>query len=174
MRLTSAAQVRPAGSSQLMSAVGRAVGSPMLLGVQTLVIAGWLVANAVLERIYRAAHPGCLHVANGVASYVNRASCRSGVHPLDPYPFAFLVLAVSVQAAYAAPLVLLAQNRRSGADRGRNVHDPITRRQIRADLSYLADEIAATRRALDVALRREDVRRELPTRGLSSDTEGGI
>ena len=38
-------------------------------------------------------------------------------HPFDPYPFILLNLAFSTQAAYAAPLILLAGNRASLRDR---------------------------------------------------------
>ena len=40
-----------------------------------------------------------------------------GREPVDPYPFIFLTLLLSLQASYAAPLILLAQNRQDDRDR---------------------------------------------------------
>ena len=40
-----------------------------------------------------------------------------GTDPADPYPFIFLTLLLSLQASYAAPLILLAQNRQDDRDR---------------------------------------------------------
>ena len=64
------------------------MGSWRFLIIQTVIVAIWLVANAVLLS-----------------------------RPFDPYPFILLNLAFSTQAAYAAPLILLAGNRASIRDR---------------------------------------------------------
>jgi uncharacterized membrane protein len=64
------------------------LGSWRFLIVQTIIVAAWLLANAwLLSR------------------------------PFDPYPFILLNLAFSTQAAYAAPLILLAGNRAALRDR---------------------------------------------------------
>lgn len=64
------------------------MGSWRFLILQTVVVAFWLAANVALL-----------------------------TRPFDPYPFILLNLAFSTQAAYAAPLILLAGNRASQRDR---------------------------------------------------------
>lgn len=65
----------------------RFFGTPIFLGAQTLVVTVWIVLNVV------------------------------GVVKFDVYPFILLNLAFSLQAAYAAPLILLAQTRQSDRDK---------------------------------------------------------
>jgi len=66
----------------------------------------------------------------------------------DPYPFILLNLAFSTQAAYAAPLILLAQNRQAERDRREYDLDRQTTAQLRADTDFLARELAAALLAL--------------------------
>jgi uncharacterized membrane protein len=79
----------------------------------------------------------------------------------DPYTFTFLTLILSLQASYAAPLILLAQNRQ--ADRDKIALDEDRRRAAaqKADTEYLAREIAALRIALGEVATRDFVRSEL-------------
>ena len=56
----------------------------------------------------------------------------------DPYPFILLILAFSTQAAYAAPLILLAQNRQENRDRVALEEDRRRAAQTKADTEYLA------------------------------------
>src|SRR6202045_2176312 len=80
----------------------------------------------------------------------------------DPYPFILLNLAFSTQAAYAAPLILLAQNRQENRDRVALEEDRRRARETKADTEYLARELAALRLAIgDVAKTRDYLRREL-------------
>ena len=80
----------------------------------------------------------------------------------DPYPFILLNLAFSTQAAYAAPLILLAQNRQENRDRVSLEQDRRRAEQTKADTEYLARELAALRLAIgEVAKTREYLRREL-------------
>ena len=80
----------------------------------------------------------------------------------DPYPFILLNLAFSTQAAYAAPLILLAQNRQENRDRVTLEQDRRRAEETKADTEYLARELAALRLAIgDVAKTREHLRREL-------------
>lgn len=80
----------------------------------------------------------------------------------DPYPFILLNLAFSTQAAYAAPLILLAQNRQENRDRVALDEDRRRAQDTKADTEYLARELAALRLAIgDVAKTREHLRREL-------------
>ena len=66
----------------------------------------------------------------------------------DPYPFILLNLAFSTQAAYAAPLILLAQNRQENRDRVSLEEDRRRAEQTKADTEYLARELAALRLAV--------------------------
>jgi uncharacterized membrane protein len=75
----------------------------------------------------------------------------------DPYPFILLNLAFSTQAAYAAPLILLAQNRQTDRDRAETERDRETNARALADTEYLAREMAGIRIALERKADREDV-----------------
>src|SRR3984893_10698858 len=66
----------------------------------------------------------------------------------DPYPFILLNLVFSTQAAYAAPLILLAQNRQENRDRVALEEDRRRAAQTKADTEYLARELAALRLAV--------------------------
>ena len=70
----------------------RAFGTPQFIIGQTLLVALWIVANAAAFSLH-----------------------------WDPYPFILLNLAFSTQAAYAAPLILLAQTRQAERDKARDV-----------------------------------------------------
>ena len=75
----------------------------------------------------------------------------------DPYPFILLNLAFSTQAAYAAPLILLAQNRQADRDRAEVERDREVNARSLADTEYLAREIAAIRIALEQKADRDDL-----------------
>lgn len=79
----------------------------------------------------------------------------------DPYPFIFLTLLLSLQASYAAPLILLAQNRQSDRDRVQYLEDRASTERLIADTEYLTREIAALRMALGEVATRDYVRSEL-------------
>ncbi|AYF72723.1 DUF1003 domain-containing protein [Nocardia yunnanensis] len=79
----------------------------------------------------------------------------------DPYPFILLNLAFSTQAAYAAPLILLAQNRQDNRDRVSLEEDRTRAAQTKADTEFLARELAALRLAVGEVTTRDYVRREL-------------
>jgi len=66
----------------------------------------------------------------------------------DPYPFILLNLAFSTQAAYAAPLILLAQNRQDDRDRASIERDREVAARTQADTEFLARELSAVRLAL--------------------------
>ena len=79
----------------------------------------------------------------------------------DAYPFIFLTLLLSLQASYAAPLILLAQNRQSDRDRVQYLEDRAMTERVMADAEYLAREIAALRLALGEVATRDYPRGEL-------------
>ena len=79
----------------------------------------------------------------------------------DPYPFILLNLAFSTQAAYAAPLILLAQNRQDDRDRISLEEDRQRAERTKADTEYLARELAALRIAIGEVATRDYLRGEL-------------
>ncbi|MGL4173542.1 MAG: DUF1003 domain-containing protein [Actinomycetota bacterium] len=79
----------------------------------------------------------------------------------DPYTFTFLTLLLSLQASYAAPLILLAQNRQVDRDRVISEQDRARDERGLADTEYLTREVAALRIALNDVATRDFVRSEL-------------
>ena len=79
----------------------------------------------------------------------------------DDYPFIFLTLILSLQASYAAPLILLAQNRQADRDRIQLNEDRARNERSIADAEYLTREIAALRISLGEVATRDFVRGEL-------------
>jgi uncharacterized membrane protein len=79
----------------------------------------------------------------------------------DPYPFILLNLFFSTQASYAAPLILLAQNRQEARDRVAVERDREQTAQSRADMDFVAREIAGLRMSVGELATRDFVRAEL-------------
>ena len=79
----------------------------------------------------------------------------------DEYPFIFLTLILSLQASYAAPLILLAQNRQEARDRVIAEQDRQADARAHADMEFLAREISSIRMALGEVATRDYVRSEL-------------
>ncbi|ANP49287.1 putative membrane protein [Streptomyces griseochromogenes] len=79
----------------------------------------------------------------------------------DTYPFIFLTLMLSLQASYAAPLILLAQNRQDDRDRVNLEQDRKQNERSIADTEYLTREIAALRMGLGEVATRDWIRSEL-------------
>ncbi|CAB4916477.1 unannotated protein [freshwater metagenome] len=79
----------------------------------------------------------------------------------DDYPFIFLTLILSLQASYAAPLILLAQNRQADRDRIQLNEDRARNERSIADAEYLTREIASLRISLGEVATRDFVRGEL-------------
>ncbi|WP_040782190.1 DUF1003 domain-containing protein [Nocardia pneumoniae] len=112
--------------------VARFLGTGRYLAVQTIVVAVWILLNIFVVTLR-----------------------------WDPYPFILLNLAFSTQAAYAAPLILLAQNRQDNRDRVALEEDRTRAAQTKADTEFLARELAALRLAVGEVATRDYVRREL-------------
>jgi uncharacterized membrane protein len=125
-------RVDPEAFGQWTEKFARFLGTGRYLVLQTAVIVVWVVGNAI---------PGIPHP--------------------DEYPFLFLTLALSLQASYAAPLILLAQNRQDDRDRVNLEADREEARESKADLEYLAREIAAIRMSLGEVATRDFLRAEL-------------
>lgn len=79
----------------------------------------------------------------------------------DPYPFILLNLAFSTQAAYAAPLILLAQNRQEDRDRVTILADRRRSEETKADTEFLARELAGVRLSVGEMVSRDYLRGEL-------------
>ena len=112
-------------------AFARFFGTPAFLVGQTVIVAVWIYLNV------------------------------SGMSKFDPYPFILLNLAFSLQAAYAAPLILLAQNRQENRDKVSLEEDRRRAQQTKADTEFLARELAALRLAVGEVATRDYLRREL-------------
>lgn len=110
---------------RLADRVSALVGSWRFIIVQSVIVAAWIAANAIVL-----------------------------AHGFDPYPFILLNLAFSTQAAYAAPILQLAQNRQTEHDRLRAEHDYEVNEQALAGVLQL--------RALALALAQQA--------GVSQDT----
>lgn len=79
----------------------------------------------------------------------------------DNYPFIFLTLLLSLQASYAAPLILLAQNRQSDRDRIQGNEDRERDERNVADTEYLARELASLRSAIGEVTTRDYLHTEI-------------
>jgi uncharacterized membrane protein len=79
----------------------------------------------------------------------------------DTYPFIFLTLILSLQASYAAPLILLAQNRQADRDRIALAEDRARNDRSMADTEYLTRELASLRIALGEVATRDFLRDQL-------------
>jgi uncharacterized membrane protein len=117
------------------------MGTARFLMYMTLFVAAWLLFNALAPERMR----------------------------FDGYPFIFLTLMLSLQASYAAPLILLAQNRQEDRDRVIGEQDRTANARAHADMEFLAREMASLRMALGEVATRDYVRSEL--RSLVQDLE---
>ena len=113
---------------RLAERLARFFGTPRYIIGQTVLVVIWIILN------------------------VAAATLR-----FDPYPFILLNLAFSTQAAYAAPLILLAQNRQADRDKEETERDREMNARSLAETEYLAREIAAVRLAVDQKADRSDI-----------------
>jgi uncharacterized membrane protein len=120
--------------------IARFFGTARYLLIQTVIVIVWIAFNGYMTFRWHHSH---------------------GSKPFDPYPFILLNLAFSTQAAYAAPLILLAQNRQANRDRVALEEDRATSQRTIADTEYLAREIAAIRVSLGDVATRDYIRGEL-------------
>ena len=79
----------------------------------------------------------------------------------DPYTFTFLTLLLSLQASYAAPLILLAQNRQADRDRVSLEEDRAQNARLMAEVEYLSRELASLRQAVGELVTRDFLRDQL-------------
>jgi uncharacterized membrane protein len=126
-------EIDPDTFARLSERVARFLGTGRYLAIQTVLVIVWIALNLVLV----------------------------GTYQWDPYPFILLNLAFSTQAAYAAPLILLAQNRQDDRDRVSLEEDRNRAERTKADTEYLARELAALRLAIGEVATRDYLRGEL-------------
>ncbi|WP_028923641.1 DUF1003 domain-containing protein [Pseudonocardia acaciae] len=122
----------PEAFARLSERVARFLGTGRYLAMQTVIVIVWIALNLAAVRLR-----------------------------WDPYPFILLNLAFSTQAAYAAPLILLAQNRQDDRDRVSLEEDRNRAERTKADTEYLARELAALRLAIGEVATRDYLRGEL-------------
>jgi len=125
-------EVDPDWFPRLSERVARFLGTGRFLAIQTVIVLVWIALNLI--------------------AFAWR---------WDPYPFILLNLVFSTQAAYAAPLILLAQNRQDDRDRVSLEEDRTRAARTKADTEYLARELAALRIAVGEMTTRDYLRSEL-------------
>jgi len=108
--------------------MARFLGTGRFIVGQTVLVVGWIILNTI-----------------------------GAIKHWDPYPFILLNLAFSTQAAYAAPLILLAQNRQDDRDRANIERDRQVAARTQADTEFLAREIAAVRLAVADVVTTQDL-----------------
>ena len=143
--LGSVLRLDPDAVGRFAEGIARFLGTGRFLAVQTIIVIVWIALNVFAVRLR-----------------------------WDPYPFILLNLAFSTQAAYAAPLILLAQNRQADRDRVQAEEDRSRAAQTRADTEYLARELASLRVSIGELATRDFIRGEL-NRLVADDTveDGG-
>jgi uncharacterized membrane protein len=118
----------PDAFGRVSESIARFFGTARYLAIQTVVVICWIIFNIVA------------------------VSLR-----FDPYPFILLNLMFSTQAAYAAPLILLAQNRQADRDRAEIERDREAVARQLAHTDFLARELTGIRIALESKADRDDV-----------------
>lgn len=113
-------------------AIAGFLGTATYLVGQTVMVAIWVTVNVVAVRLR-----------------------------WDPYPFILLNLMFSTQASYAAPLILLAQNRQAERERAQAERDREVSDRTLVDTEYLARELASVRLAIAELPSTQDLAREL-------------
>jgi len=121
---------------QWAESIARFLGTPSFIIWLTVFVIGWAAINLYLGR-------------------------DNPEDTFDPWPFIGLTLMLSLQASYAAPLILLAQNRQADRDRVAAEQDRQRAERSLADTEYLAREVASLRQAINETATRDFVRSEL-------------
>lgn len=122
----------PEAFGRLSERIARFIGTGRFLVYMTVFVTVWLIWNVVAETLI-----------------------------FDDYPFVFLTLLLSLQASYAAPLILLAQNRQADRDRVQYEQDRARAERNIADTDYLTRELASLRMAVGDVATRDFLRSEL-------------
>ena len=148
----------PEAFGRFSETIARFIGTARFLVIQTVVVIIWIAYNGWFGLQAHRANEDCRDLRARVGA---TADCRDNRDVFDPYPFILLTLALSLQAAYAAPLILLAQNRQADRDRVSLEEDRGQYARTIADTEYLTREVAAVRIALGDVATRDFLRSEL-------------
>jgi uncharacterized membrane protein len=140
----------PEAFGRFSETVARFLGTARFLVGQTIIVGLWIALNAVAWQLQ-----------------------------WDKYPFILLNLMFSTQAAYAAPLILLAQNRQAERDRSQAEADRQLNERTQAEAEFLAREIAGIRLALSDVVTSDDLqdavrRLTLAVESLALPSGGGV
>ncbi|MEO5974560.1 MAG: DUF1003 domain-containing protein [Ilumatobacteraceae bacterium] len=122
----------PAAFGEFSETIARFIGTARFLIFQSVLVVIWIILNVVVVTLR-----------------------------WDPYPFILLNLAFSTQAAYAAPLILLAQNRQEERDRRQAEADRAMAASTQADTEFLARELASVRMALASVVTTDELHEQL-------------
>ncbi len=144
--------VDPETAGKFSERIARFIGSWRFIGYMTAFVVSWVLWNSLAPEDLR----------------------------FDQWPFIGLTLLLSLQASYAAPLILLAQNRQTDRNRIQFQEDRQATERLVADTEFLARELAAVRIAMgEIATREfirsefEDLSRTLSTvEGAAGDNDG--
>jgi len=122
----------PAAFGEFSETIARFIGTARFLIFQSVLVVIWIILNVAVVTLR-----------------------------WDPYPFILLNLAFSTQAAYAAPLILLAQNRQEERDRRQAETDRAMAASTQADTEFLARELASVRLALASVVTSDELNDQL-------------
>ncbi len=122
----------PAAFGEFSETIARFIGTARFLIFQSVLVVIWIILNVAVVTLR-----------------------------WDPYPFILLNLAFSTQAAYAAPLILLAQNRQEERDRRQAETDRAMAASTQADTEFLARELASVRLALASVVTSDELHDQL-------------
>jgi uncharacterized membrane protein len=120
----------PDAFGSFSESIARFLGTGRYLVIQSIVVVTWVIVN-IFEPLQ-----------------------------FDGYPFIFLTLILSLQASYAAPLILLAQNRQEDRDNEQLERDRSMAARTQADTEYLARELAGVRLVLADLVTMGDLREQ--------------
>jgi uncharacterized membrane protein len=131
-RVSLTPQYDPELFGRFSESIARYFGTARFLAIQTVLVAAWIALNSI-----------------GL------------IYHWDPYPFILLNLLFSTQAAYAAPLILLAQNRQDERDRIQVERDRDVAMRTQSDTEFLARELASVRISLSDMVTADDLKKSL-------------
>ena len=123
----------PEAFGRFSEGIARFIGTARFLVYQSVLIAGWVTLNVAGPKSWR----------------------------FDRYPMQFLTLILSLQAAYAAPLILLAQNRQADRDRISTERDRGTASRTQADTEFLARELVSIRLSLSDVVTTDELEKAI-------------
>ena len=132
-------KIKSTFGEKMSDKVAAIVGSWKFILIQSTIIIIWITFNAQVPE-------SGLKVGNLV------------IKPWDPYPFIFLNLTLSFQAAYTAPIIMMSQNRQSQIDRQHAEEDYRVNREAKADVEHIKQEL---RRAHHKLLQHQNIQTDV-------------